>query len=91
MSKRISSLKRPQFFWGDIESTKDVIGIDEVTRVFSIKMLFLKILQNSQENTSVGVSSSMKPPAHNYIRKETPAQVFFCEFSETFKNTTCRT
>ena len=44
----------------------------------SVKKLFLKISQNSQENTCVGAS---------FIKKETQTQVFFCEFCEIFKNT----
>ena len=37
--------------------------------------MFFKILQNSQKNT------------RNFIKKETLAQVFSCEFYEIFKNT----
>ena len=40
------------------------------------KKVFLKILQNSQENTC----------ASNFIKKETLAQGFFWEFCEVFKN-----
>ena len=29
---------------------------------------------------------SCKPEACNYIKKETPTQVFFCEFCEVFAN-----
>ena len=38
----------------------------------SVKKLFLKVSQNSQEN---------------FIKKETLAQMFSCEFCETFENT----
>ena len=38
---------------------------------------FLKISQNSQEKTSAGVI---------FIKKETLAHVFSCEFCEIFKN-----
>ena len=41
--------------------------------------VFFKILQNSQENT--------RPQACNFIKKETLAQVFSCEFCKIFKNT----
>ena len=41
--------------------------------------MFLKISQNSQENT--------RPEACNFIKRETLAQVFSCEFCEIFKNT----
>ena len=44
----------------------------------SVKKIFLKILQNSQENTCGRV---------NFIKKETLAQVFSCEFCKIFKNT----
>ena len=48
----------------------------------SIKIVFLEIAQNSQENTC----------ACNFIKKETLAQVFSCEFCEVFMNTfSCRT
>ena len=40
-------------------------------------MMFLEISQNSQENTCARVS----------IKKETLAQMFFCEFCEISKNT----
>ena len=40
--------------------------------------MFLKILQNSQENTRAWVC--------NFIKKETLAQVFSCKFYEIFKN-----
>ena len=44
----------------------------------SIKKGVLRILQNSQENTCVRV---------NFIKKETLAQVFSCEFCKISKNT----
>ena len=37
--------------------------------------------QNLQENTFVGASGG------NFIWKETPTQMFSCEFCEIFKNT----
>ena len=40
----------------------------------SLKKVFPKILQNSQENTCV------------LFKKETPTQVFSCEFCEVFNN-----
>ena len=52
-----------------------------------LKKVFLKILQNSQENTCVGVSFLIKPQTCNFIKKETPTRVFSCEFFEIFKNT----
>ena len=41
--------------------------------------MFLEISQNSQENTCASLSF--------FIKKETPAQVFSCEFYDIFKNT----
>ena len=56
--------------------------------------MFLKIWQNSHENTCVGVSLSWSllslsrsPRSHATLLKKTPAQVFSCEFCEIFKNT----
>ena len=43
----------------------------------SSKKVFLKISQYSQKNTCVGVS---------FYCKETPAQVFSCEYCKIFKN-----
>ena len=50
----------------------------------SIEKLFLKILQNSQENTCIEVSYLI---TCNFIKKENPTQVLSCEFCESFKNT----
>ena len=55
----------------------------------SIKNVFLDISQNSQENACVGFSflKSCRSQACNLIKKETPTQVYFCEFFKIFKNT----
>ena len=52
------------------------------------KKEFFKIPQNSQENTCVRVSFliSCRPETYNFIKKETLAQVFSCEFCEIFKS-----
>ena len=54
----------------------------------SIKKVFLKISQNSQEKTCAKVSLLIKLQASacNYIKKETPAQMFSCELCEIIKN-----
>ena len=53
-----------------------------------IKKMFLKIPQNSQENTCVRVSFLTKLQAWgNFVKTKTLAQVFSCEFCEIFKNT----
>ena len=44
----------------------------------SVKKVFLKISQDWQEITYARV---------NFVKKETPAEVFSCEFCEIFKNT----
>ena len=46
---------------------------------------FLEISQISQESTCARVSFFNKVP--NFIKKETLAQVFSCEFCEILKNT----
>ena len=48
-------------------------------------MVFLEILQNSQENTYARDSFLIK--ACNFIKKESLAQVFSCKFCKISKNT----
>ena len=50
----------------------------------SVKEVFLKILQNSLENTCARVSLLIKLQANvcNFVKKETLVQVFSCEFCE---------
>ena len=52
------------------------------------KNVFLKSSQNSQENTCARVCFLIKLQASacNFIKKETPPQVFSCEFCEVFRN-----
>ena len=45
-------------------------------------MVLLKISKNSQENTCARVSSRLD----TFIKKETLAKVFSCDFCEIFKN-----
>ena len=53
----------------------------------SVKKVFLEISQNSQEKTCARVSFLIKlQAACNFIKKETLAQVFSCEFCEISKN-----
>ena len=62
-----------------------LINSEAVVRRCSVKKaVFLKVLQNSWENICVGVSHT---GACNFIKKETTAQVFSCEFCKTFRNT----
>ena len=62
---------------------------EAVTRRCSVKKVFLEISQNSEENTSVRASFLIKllAEACNFIKKETVAHVFSCEFCEIPKNT----
>ena len=55
-------------------NVKDPLS-EAVAQRCSVKMVFLEISYNSQEK------------ACNFIKKETLAQVFSCEFYETSKNT----
>ena len=50
----------------------------------SIKKVFLKISQNSQENTWARVSflTELQAEACNFIKEKTLAQVFSCEFAK---------
>ena len=52
----------------------------------SIKKVFLKNSQNSQENTSQKIHRT-PPETCYFIKKETLAQLFSCEFWEISKNT----
>ena len=63
--------------------------IEEVTRRCSIKKVFLEISQNSQENNCAKVSFliNLQASACNFIKKETLAEVFSCEFCEISKST----
>ena len=70
-------------------SWKSFSIIEAVAQRCSIKKVFLEVSQNSQKNTCARVSFLIKllASAYNFIKKETPAQVFSCEFGEIFKNT----
>ena len=58
-------------------------------RSCSIKKVFLKISQNSQENACDRVPFLIKlqNEACNFIKKEALPQVFSCKFCKIFKNT----
>ena len=66
-----------------------ILAAEAVVRWCSVKKLFLKIFQSSQENTCARVSFLIKLQAEacNFIKKETLVQVFSCEFWEISKNT----
>ena len=62
---------------------------EAVARRCSVKKVFLEISQNSKENTCARVSFLIKlrTSACNFIKKETLAKVFSCEFCEISKST----
>ena len=61
------------------------VGTEAAVRIGSIKKMFLKISQNSQEKTFIGSSFLIKMQTCRLqlIKKETPIQVLFCEFCKT--------
>ena len=63
------------------------VSLEVVVQRYSVKKVFFKISQNSQENTCVRISFSIKLQACYFIEKETLTQVFSCEFCEILKNT----
>ena len=62
---------------------------EAVAQTCSVKEVFLEISQNLQENTSATVSIliNLQAWACNFIKIETLARVFSCEFCEISKNT----
>ena len=62
------------------------VNVEAVSVRCSIKKVFLKISQDSLENTRVGVSFLIRLQACNFIKKETATQVFSCKFCKIFKN-----
>ena len=56
-------------------------------RKWSIKKVFLEISQNSQEITGARDSFLIKLQAYNFIKNESLAQVFSCEFCKISKST----
>ena len=69
--------------------SKSIWNTEVVVRMCSWKKVFLQILQNSQENTCARVSFLIKLQAQtsNFNKKETLAQVHFCEFYDISQNT----
>ena len=65
--------------------TKKNSFLEAVVRRCPVKKVFLKIFQNSQENTCARAFFLIKLQA--FIKKETLARLFSCEFWEIFKNT----
>ena len=69
------------------QKSKTCLPSEAVVQWCSVKKVFWEISQNSQKNPCARVSFSTKLQASNFIRKETLAQVFSCEFCEISKNT----
>ena len=67
------SLKKEHIFLSLNSDTAD----NEETQNLFLKIVFLKISQNSQENTCVKASFLIKMQACNSFRKETPTQSFY--------------
>ena len=66
------------------------LNSEAVGRRCSVKKVFLKLSQNSQNNTCARIPFLMKLQADeacSYIKKEPLAQVFSCEICEFFKKT----
>ena len=65
------------------------VGTEAATAGVLLEKVFLEISQSSQENTCTRVSFLIKLQALgcNFIKKETLAQAFSCEFCEISKNT----
>ena len=61
------------------------IHSEMVVGICSAKQMPPKISENSQENTCAGVLLLIKLQAScNFLKQETPTQVFPCEFCKTF-------
>ena len=72
----------------NIQITLDNREISEVAIcICPAKKLTLNILENPQENTLAGVSFLINSQAPcNFLKKETTAEMFHCQFCETFKS-----
>ena len=65
---------------------------EAVVRTCSVKKMFLKISQTSQENTCVGVSflKSYRPEGYNFIKQRLQHRCFPVNFAKFLKNLFCR-
>ena len=60
---------------------------EAVVQMCTVRKVFLKISRNSQKNNCARVSflikfTGLRPTTYNFIKKETLAQVFSCEFAK---------
>ena len=74
MLVKVSNLTR-------LKKNKNETEIQAVTQWCSVKKMFLEISQSLQENTCARVTFLL-----NFIKKETLAQVFSCQFYEIYNN-----
>ena len=67
----------------------ELCNAEAVVRRCSVKKVFLEISQNSQENTCARdfLLIKLQAKACNFIKKESLAQVFSCEFYKISRNT----
>ena len=81
------STKRYGFHLKDSLQTR--IASEAVAQRCSVKNVFSRFSQNSQEDTCARVSFliNCRPEACNFVKKETLVQVLSCEFCEIFKDT----
>ena len=75
--------------WLKASTEESSVGSEAVVQRCSIKKVFLEISQNSQKNNCARDSFLIKlhTLACNFIKKESMAQGFSCEFCEISKNT----
>ena len=60
---------------------KKTFDTENTSQTLDFKMKWLKL------RIEIALTEAMRPQACNFIKKETLAQVFSCEFCEIFKNT----
>ena len=79
--------------WRRALTAPSVVFTEAVAKKFSVKTLFLKISQNSQENTCGRTSflKKLQASACNFIEKEGLAQVYPVNFAKILKTFFYRT
>ena len=84
--KNKSFSKSSRCFWNMCEKMLEKLHIQNSHPECSFNKMFLKISQILQENTCAAISF-LQELASNFVKKETPAQLFSSEFCKMFKNT----
>ena len=64
--------------------TPTLLKRDFDTDIFPAK--FAKFLRAPCFTSPAAASAGLRFPARNFVKKETPAKMFFCEFYKIFKN-----